>query len=231
MKKPKIVEVMGLPYTGKSILTRILTRILDSQGFKVTMIEDQIRAAASHVHDLGDAIEREIEMNLWAVSELKKNIIEARRMNQDLILVERGGWALHASLKTFLNLNLVKKKRQRKRARQGSILAMHVVRDEDFFILMEIPAKISLEREKNVLGIAHPGTIMNLDFLSGLEDAYRCLKGEKLPRGRTKIIDGQEELQKVQEKTLKTLVRLLKKGSKNSSESGQQRRERGIANG
>lgn len=81
-----VVEVMGLPNGGKTTLIDGLTRELRDRGKKVRSIQDQIKDAP--VDDI-------VGRNLWAISEIKRLIIESQdRRSLDLIIVERGAGAI-----------------------------------------------------------------------------------------------------------------------------------------
>ncbi len=215
MKKP-VVEFMGLPKAGKTSHIEMVARELRALGYLVRFIQDQIRDAPLK----GD----EVEKNKWAIREVGNLIAEAKEQDWDLILVERGGWALYASLKALLRQ--LKKKRQIRKARRGLGLAIDVVLAEDFFILIEVFPEVALKRDQQ-LGATQAGTIINLPFLRALGEVYQCVR-ERLPRGRTKIVNGQEDFQENQEKILKSLLRLLedKTEASNSSANRKVKREK-----
>jgi len=205
-KEPKVVEFMGLPEAGKTEHIDQLKRRLKGLGISVRFIQDQIRDAPLK----GD----EVEKNKWAIRKVGNLIAEAKEQDWNLILVERGGWAIYASLKALLKQ--LKRKRQIRKARRGLGLAIDIVQEEDFFVLIEIPPKIALERDQQ-LGATQTGSIITPTFLEPLEEVYQWIKEEKLPRGRTRIIDGQDDFQENQEKILKSLLRLLEAKAENSN--------------
>jgi thymidylate kinase len=200
MKKPKVVEFMGLPNAGKTTHIGKVARSLDAMGLDVRFIQDQIRDAPLK----GD----EIEKNLWAIRKTGNQIAEAKEQDWHLILVERGGWAYFASLKAhFKNGRQIRSKKKRRGARRAIRLALDLIHDEDFFILIEISPETALERDQQ-LGSVQPGKIINPAFLTVLNEAYQSVR-EKLPKNRRRIIDGQKDFEKNQEKILKTLLSLV----------------------
>lgn len=202
MKKPKVVEFLGLPNAGKSSHIKHLARKLDALGIDIGVISDQIWQAPVSIRN------DEIEKIKWAIRQAANLITATKKEGLDLILIERGGWAHLASLRAhFRNGKQVRSKKQRKIARRAIRLALDLTHDEDFFVLINIPSQVALQRDQE-LGATQPGKIVNPSFLPIMEEVYQSVQ-EKLPRHRRRIIDGQESFEKNQEKILKALISLV----------------------
>lgn len=199
MGKIKVVEFLGLPNAGKTTLISRLVRALNDQGVEVRFIQDQIRDAP---------VRDEIERNRWAVREVGNQIAEAREQDWDLILVERGGLALFASLK--VHLNEAKRKKDKQKARRGLRLASDIAREEDFFVLMKVSPEVAEERDQQFP--APSGKIVNSLFLKKLEKSYECVI-ERVPAHRLITIDGQDEFSKNHDRVLNRLLRLIENSS------------------
>ncbi len=187
--RPKLVEIMGLPNAGKTSLLGFLERFFNTQGFNVRFIQDQIKDAP---------VSGELNKNLWAIGRIITLIFEAKDKDYDLIVVERGVGAISASLEAFLKNDYTKTRAEmrtdRRKAEARRKEALNILKqEEDFFILIEVGLETVLKRDQQE-GKTIPGKIINVEFLGLLEKAYQRLKGEELPAYRTKIIDGNLDL-------------------------------------
>jgi len=215
VKKSVVVEFIGIPKAGKTEHIEKLTRNLARFGLSARFIQDQIRNAPIK--------DNETEKNRWAIRETGNLVAVAKSQDWDFILVDRGGWAYTASLTAHLkNGQHVKGKRQRKKARQTLRLALDLVNDEDFFVLIEIPPETALERDQQ-LGATKPGRIINPSFLSVLNEAYQSV-WKKLPSHQRRKINGLDDFEKNQEKILKTLLSLANKNGNQKSGAKKERK-------
>jgi len=201
-----VVDVMGVSNAGKTELIEKLLRELQALGIKVRFIQDQIRDAP---------MSDEIEKNIWAISQIKKLIVEAQTQDWDLIIVERGGGAIFASVDAFSRL-----KDFRNSKRSSINLAMNealvlLKQYEDFFVVVETDPEVALHRDREK-GQTTPGLFVNPSVLAALTRAYGRLK-DKLVKSRLYVVDGNvdsrespEECQEIREQLLSKLVSLVR---------------------
>jgi len=197
----KVVELLGMPRGGKSTYMRNVLRELSELGISVKFIPDKI----------WDAIGKDaIEENEWALSEIRKLIIEAKKTELDLIVIERGAWACLASIIAHSkNDGNIRSKKQRERIERICRLSFDLSKHEDFFIYIDISVEESLKRDREA-GAINEGKIINKKFLPILEKAYQDVcKG--ISSHKTRIINGEDDIQKNQAKLLKILLDLVLK--------------------
>jgi len=99
----KVVELLGMPRGGKSTYMRNVLRELSELGVLVKFIPDKIWDAVGE-----DAIEE----NEWVLAEIRRLLIEAKRTELDLIVIERGAYACLASIIAH-SKNKCKRKKQK----------------------------------------------------------------------------------------------------------------------
>ena len=195
----KVVELLGMPRGGKSTYMRNVLRELTELGILVKFIPDKI----------WDAIGKDaIEENEWVLSEIRKLIIEAKKTELDLIVIERGAWACLSSIIAHSkNDGKTKSKKQRERIERVCRLSFDLSKHEDFFVYIDISVEESLKRDREA-GAVNEGKIINKKFLPILKKAYQEVYG-KIPSHRIKIINGEDDIQKNQAKLKKILLDLI----------------------
>jgi thymidylate kinase len=202
VRKIIVVEFMGLPRTGKTSHIEEIARGLRRRGYKVRCIQDQVKDAP---------FEDELERNRWSIRETGNLISEAKKQDWDLILVDRGGWAHYASIEALIrDGELIRTDEEIKKARSIQRIARDVVDDEDFYILIELPPRLCLKRDRR-FG-SQVGKIINLPLLSKMEEAYQELK-VKISSQEILVINGEQDFAKNQQKILKVIFSLLPKGN------------------
>lgn len=82
-KNTFIVELLGLPRTGKTTISRILSKTLIEKGFNPHIISE--RASVCPVKDKLDPM-----FNLWTCNAFLKEYIEARENGHDVVIADRG---------------------------------------------------------------------------------------------------------------------------------------------
>ncbi len=196
----KVVELLGLPRGGKSTYMRNVLRELTELGVLVRFIPDKI----------WDAIgEDEIEENEWVLAEIRRLLIEAKRTELDLIIIERGAWACLASIIAHSKNRKVRSKKQQTRIESIKRLALDLTKHEDFFIYIDISPEESLKRDRES-GAISKGKIINRIFLLILKEAYQEVR-KQMPSHRARVIDGEDNIQKNQAKLKKILLDLVSK--------------------
>jgi len=100
----KVVELLGMPRGGKSTYMRNVLRELSELGVLVKFIPDKIWDAVGE-----DAIEE----NEWVLAEIRRLLIEAKRTELDLIVIERGAYACLASIIAHSKNNVKEKAKNR----------------------------------------------------------------------------------------------------------------------
>lgn len=200
MEKPKVIELLGLPNAGKTSHLDALKRTLRKSGFKVRCIQDQIKDAP---------FEDELERNRWAIREVGNLISEAKQVDWDLILVDRGAWAYFASVQALIKNGWhIKGKKKIRKARHALRIALDTVPDEDFFVFIKISPEISLQRDRQ-FNVGRVGKIVNPTFLSILGNVYENIVQGRLPPRKRKVIDGEGDFSKSQEKLLQAVLSLV----------------------
>lgn len=206
MKNPKVVELFGLPYAGKTTHARKLVRKLGHEGLLVKMVPDQFWEAP--------ILKSEFEKDEWCLGKLYTQIIEHKNQELDFVIVERGPWAQLASLKTHLKVNKKISQKAKKAMEEAIVLASNLTRLEDFLILVDIEPETSLRRDRE-LTEPPQGKILNRKFLFAAKQVYLELIKD-LPSGRSLIVSGEEgTFQESQDKILE-LIKDKKKRKKNS---------------
>jgi thymidylate kinase len=207
-KAPKVIELFGLPYAGKTTHARKLVRRLGNEGFLVKMIPDQFWESP--------VFKTELERDEWSLGKLYTQLIEYKAQNLDFIIVERGAWAQIASLRTHLRTTETTSKEERKKVSDAIRLALSLSRQEDFFVLVDINLDTSLGRDKELSEFPY-GKIINPEFLSVAKRIYASIL-DKLPAERTLIISGEEgTFQESQDKILRLILKHKKKKKANSA--------------
>lgn len=225
MRKPKIVEFMGLPNAGKTkhidVLERTLRQMKES-GLDLTVgcIPDQIRNVPPSIQD-------ELEKNRWALRKLGNLIAEAKQGDRDLIVVDRGAWAYFASVQTLIkDGRYIRSRRKLRKAHRTLGLARDIALEEDFFILIKISPEKSLQIDQE-FATGRVGKIVNQPFLSIMEEEYRNIRG-RLPPWKMRMINGKKNFQENQEKLLKITISLkedILQNSQNGKKGGGQWKE------
>jgi len=197
----KVVELLGMPRGGKSTYMRNVLRELTELGVLVKFIPDKIWDAVGE-----DAIEE----NEWVLAEIRRLLIEAKRTELDLIVIERGAYACLASIIAHSKNNVKgKSKKQRERIERVCRLSLDLSKHEDFSIYIDISVEESLKRDREA-GAVNEGKIINKKFLPILKEAYQDVC-KQMPIHRTKLINGEDNIQKNQAKLLKILLDLVPK--------------------
>ncbi len=81
--KTKIIEIFGLPKTGKSTIINAVKKHLKNSGYKVDVIKE--RASICPIKDKLDP-----NFNYWTSVSLMKEYIEANDRDLDFIIADRG---------------------------------------------------------------------------------------------------------------------------------------------
>ncbi len=198
-----VIELMGLPNAGKTESSRELIRRLIALKLRAKWIQDRVWDAPYSPDD------DEYRKNLWAVREIGNSIEEARTQNFDVVLVERGAWAIIASVQAHLSVNNNGgSNKNRKNAQRALKLARDLVNDEDFFILIEISPGISMKRHKQLK--KQPGKIINRKFLSILQKEYVDVK-TRLPKTKSIVINGTNDFSLNQDRLVQIIQNLVQK--------------------
>ena len=208
---PIVVDVMGIPNAGKTELIEKLVRELQAQEIDVRFVQDQIRDAASTLD--------EVEKNIWAINQIKRIIVEARSEDCDLIIVERGGGAIFASVDAFSRLEDFKNLKRSSMNLAMSEALVLLKRYEHFFVIVETDPEVALYRDREK-GQTTPGLFVNPSVLAAITRAYGRLKNQ-LVKAHLYTVDGNidsrtnpEECQIVREQLLNKLVSLVQPNCK-----------------
>ena len=210
MINAKVVEVLGIPNSGKTRLSDEITGEMSRLGFNVRYIQDQIRDSHLPVDEVGKNIE--------TVRRIGSLIADARSRDWDLILVEAGAYTRIASLRGFLkNKQFSSTKKDKERIRTGIKMALLEARQEDYFIFLEITAEAAWKRSQE-RGYRE-GRIINPASLSILEEIFRGLKSQiKRHRGahRMRIVKNEHDFDSNVDKMIKFLISLICKNGDTS---------------
>jgi len=210
MKRPKVVEIMGINNSGKSNLMLYLERYFSPENKpNVLFIQDQIRQAP---------VTGELNKNLWTLGRIRTLVLEAKEQtHRDLIVIERGAGAIFASLDAFLRTgNHIEGAKDKRKAESSVIAALDFLKqEEEFFVLIKTSIDVAMQRDVRE-GKDMPGIFANPLFLRELKESYRLLEENSLSSSRKKIVNGDldlekdvEAMKKCREKIIAKLVSLM----------------------
>ena len=204
MRRPKVVEIMGINNSGKSNLMLYLERYFGpADKPNVLFISDQIRQAL---------VTGELNKNLWALGRIRTLVLESKEQTRDLVVIERGAGAIFASLETFLRTGSHIEGVKDKRKAESSIVAAldFLKQEEDFFILIKASVDVAMKRDVRE-GKDTPGIFANPFFLGELQESYRLLEENSLPSHRKKVVNGDLDLEKDTEMIKKCRGKIIEK--------------------
>lgn len=197
-----VVELMGLPKAGRSTLMRGLHRMLGSEGIFVRCFPEEARRAPfSQWHT--DAF----DFLASSVSETVSNVIEAEQNAEGVVIIERGVFDHMVSAIALKAAGLIGEKPAK---RIIEFLQPHTGK-EDLIIFLEIPVKVSLERDQGGDLTMPPGLVANPELLKHLQEAYREML-PKIPEQKRLTIHGTKPISTVREEALKAIRQRLQEG-------------------
>ncbi len=174
--KTKIIELFGLPRTGKTTTVVALKKHLKNAGFKV----DIIRERAS-VCPLNDKLHP--SFNFWTSISLIKEYIEANDKGFDFVLADRG------IFDAFVWINFLSEKKLlsdfEKLIDQNFILSNYLT---TFYFTADIDVILDREFERQIS--RKYGKVMNPQTLNLYKNSYNDLKPELTKIGNIYEIDS-----------------------------------------
>ncbi len=222
----KIIEFMGLPEAGKSEHTDKLERDLRAKGYKVYKISDLIKGAPPSLAD-------EVSKNRWALNEIDSQIVLARQVDLDVVLIDRGFWAHFASLEAISREGkIIKELAKEKEVNKEEVIAeirriqdLAVIQSvvEDFYIFIGVSPKIALERDQKPSKVHRYGTIIAPGILKEMKEVYEELLQSSLQDDRLLIVDGEGDFEKNRKKILKIVCRLIAGGKTDAASTAKNR--------
>lgn len=202
----KVIEVLGLPYTGKTTHSTAIERMISSlKGYekRTYFIPDQIKNPPPGLN--GDQVRK----NLWAVGRISNLIAEVPR--NFIVIGDRLGGAHWASLQALLNCGWIKDKKSIHEAERAQEIAFNLMAFDDLIVFIDIPAKVSLERDREALGFqSSRPRIVSPEVIPEMEKAYRKLISGIKPDCLL-LVNGERPLKEVQSIIFKGVLSFLKK--------------------
>ena len=174
--KTKIIELFGLPRTGKTTTVIALKKHLTASGHKVGIIKER-----ASICPLNDKLHP--TFNFWTSISLFKEYLEANDKGFDFILADRG------IFDAFVWINFLSKPETKsdfiKLVSQDFILSNYLT---TFFLTAENEVILDREFERQI-GRKY-GKIMNPDTLSAYKSSYQELKSQLMKWGDICEIDS-----------------------------------------
>jgi len=165
--KTKIIELFGLPRTGKTTGLRAIKEFLVEKGYKVRIIRE--RASVCPIDDKLHPF-----FNYWTAISLIKEYIEANDDDIDFVLADRG------IFDAYVWVNLLTKKDEEhikqeflNLVNQNFIICNYY---ETFYFYSDLNTIMKREHERQVK--KHTGRIMNPDTLAGYSKSFMEIEPE-----------------------------------------------------
>lgn len=84
MRKPLVIEFVGTPNSGKTVLIGFLQNLLSSMDYKVEVMQEDAEIVPSCIP------KKTFERNLWITSGQIQSLIESKYSSADIVLFDRG---------------------------------------------------------------------------------------------------------------------------------------------
>lgn len=204
---------MGLPRVGKTLNAEALERKLRELGFEVRFIPDLIKNAPLPSGN-------ELEKNRWSIRETGNLLLEAKEGPWQVVIGDRLGWAHFASVEALVRAGLVSQTIDVQKAMRIQRIAMDVVNDEDFFVLIKVPVPLIIERHLS-LGGSMNGVIMKKETLVKMEEVYTYIES-RLPKRQMLVLNGEADVLENQSLILERVKRHI--SSNNHAQGGESKR-------
>lgn len=162
----KIIELFGLPRTGKTTTAKFIQQHLEMKGFKVHIVKE--RASVSPIKDKLHPI-----FNYWTMSAFILEYIEANEAGYDFVIADRG--VFDSLIWVKLLSSLIKEKRYEeeflKLIDQPFILE-NIIASFYFEASEEVIFKREFQRKKQ----KNFGRIMNPKMIRSYQETYKALQ-------------------------------------------------------
>jgi thymidylate kinase len=164
--RTKIIELFGLPKTGKTTSVLALKKQLMAQGKKVEIVKE--RASLCPIKDKLHPF-----FNYWTTVSFMKEYIEADDKSVDIVIADRG------VLDSYIWINLLSKRLGKDEyiASFENFVTQNVILENYLLSLcFSASTKTILQREKDRQIIKSSGRVMNEEILNCYSETYAGLK-------------------------------------------------------
>ena len=167
---PRIIELLGLPRTGKTTTARALSKYYTDKGVKVHLIKE--RASVCPVKDKLSPL-----FNLWTSSAYLKEYIEATEKKCSIVISDRGIIDALVWINSFNKKNVYSKEYMA----VMDLLGYDLIKDNVLLALhFSADIEVVLDREYGKLAEKRNGRILNNEVLTQYAQSFSVLHS-KLP--------------------------------------------------
>lgn len=179
-----IIELSGLPHSGKSSIAKVLRSCLSRAGYSV-------RVVAENTHVCPFSTKNRVEFAYWAAHYSVNVLLENRLVpTSEITILDRGFFDALMFIYLLQLENYISN--QQAVASINYFCSQSWSKYIDLVLFLSIPVKLSLERDLATSLCACSGHVLNQETLTKMQDAYRFIMENFGCKFNVKIIDVKE---------------------------------------